>query len=330
MVEKKLRIKGCKKFHDKNKWKPNATSTGSIAHTTRKGSSSKGRYCNNGGTGHINREKILHVTLGNIPKVKIKSLGKLVNPDREKIYKGNIYEEERPTTDNMYQQSSLKDGFRLKLEGGIGGKFNGQTGGPPNFEQPMVLQMKKLKKNNGYVNTRPIKMPSHKYGGLINQKQDRVFGEAETSVLKSSYKMYVSYISLHNTPLVINSDLADGGNMSDVPLRYVPMRNHHLTIMSYGDDSYETNLRNPYGDKHVPGIMSDMLTNSQVHKENDNHDHKYVEVDITISYGGFVNNHDHAFEDVKTMVKGEISKNESIQMICTSNSKEYKLIIKGT
>ncbi|KAL5070135.1 hypothetical protein RYX36_021022 [Vicia faba] len=35
-------------------------------------------------------------------------------------------------------------------------------------------------------------------------------------------------------------------------------------------------------------------------------------------------------EDVKTLGEGVISKNESILMVCTTNSKEYRLILKIT
>ncbi|CAI8605942.1 unnamed protein product [Vicia faba] len=107
----------------------------------------------------------------------------------------------------------------------------------------------KLEKNSGCGITRPIKMSSHNYGGVVNQKHDRLFGEAETCVLKPNYKMYVSYISL-NIRLIVNSGLDAGGIM----------RNYHDTLMSSGEDSRETNLRNPDGGKDVVDIMSNMLT----------------------------------------------------------------------
>ncbi|CAI8612608.1 unnamed protein product [Vicia faba] len=95
--------------------------------------------------------------------------------------------------------------------------------------------------------------------------------------------MYVLNISLHNISLDVKSDL--------------------------------TTSR----DKNVAHIQYEMLTESQVHKENDDHVHEDVEVYISIDDGG-VNNHDHAFEDVKTLGEGV---NESI---CTNKGKEYRLI----
>ncbi|CAI8583472.1 unnamed protein product [Vicia faba] len=97
--------------------------------------------------------------------------------------------------------------------------------------------------------------------------------------------MYVSDISLHKIPLVVKCDLDTGGNM----------KNHHDTLMSFGENSKECFLRNPDGDKDVAYILYDMLTKSQVHKENGEHVHEYVEVDITIVDDGVVNNHDHSF-----------------------------------
>lgn len=73
----------CKKFHDKKKWKFNATSTIPIAHTVYRGSSSKGRYCNSGCTWDMSKEKTVNVTPGNRVKGRIKDLGKLAKPSRK-------------------------------------------------------------------------------------------------------------------------------------------------------------------------------------------------------------------------------------------------------
>lgn len=71
--------------------------------------------------------------------------------------------------------------------------------------------------------------------------------------------MYESNNSLHNIPLIIKSNIAAGGGMSNFPLRYRPMRNHHDILMSYGEDSQETNLSSPDCDNNVLDILSDML-----------------------------------------------------------------------
>lgn len=57
--------------------------------------------------------------------------------------------------------------------------------------------------------------------------------------------------------------------MIDVPLMYGHIRNHHLIQESFGKETQETNMRNQDVVKDVPDILSDMLTKSQIHKEND-------------------------------------------------------------
>lgn len=100
-------------------------------------------------------------------------------------------------------------------------KVYGQAGGPPNFEQPTVVQ-KKVKKNSDYSTILPIRVPSHIFGVLINQKHDIMIGEADIGVplsqLNLSHKMYVLDIALHNILHVDKSDLDAGGNVIDVPL----------------------------------------------------------------------------------------------------------------
>lgn len=63
-------------------------------------------------------------------------------------------------------------------------------------------------------------------------------------------------------------------------------------------------MKNPNANKDVPKIMYNMLTEPQVHKENDDHIHEDVEVYIAIIDGHFVNNHDHAFKDMNTLWEG--------------------------
>lgn len=58
------------------------------------------------------------------------------------------------------------------------------------------------------------------------------------------------------------SNLTTGGSMSEVLLRYVPMRNHHDILMFFGENSRKTRLNSPGGDNDIPDIMSDMLTRS--------------------------------------------------------------------
>ncbi|CAI8586784.1 unnamed protein product [Vicia faba] len=104
----------------------------------------------------------------------------------------------------------------------------------------------------------------------------------------STYVSYVFYLCLF---------LVTGGNM----------RNHHDTPIPSGEDSQKTKLSTSGGDKDVPDILYNMLTEPQVHKENNDHVHEDVKVD-----DGVVNNHNHAFEYVKTLGKGV---NESISTI---------------
>lgn len=104
-----------------------------------------------------------------------------------------------------------------------------------------------------------------------------------------------------------------GGNVLNVPLMYRPIRNHHLIQKSFSIDTKETNLGNQDIDSDVPYITSDMLTNSEIHKENDNmalennfvsdgdHVQKDVEVDIIVAHG-VANNHD---EKIKSASKGK-------------------------
>lgn len=85
-----------------------------------------------------------------------------------------------------------------------------------------MVQNKKLKKNSGYdIITSQVSRC------LNNQQHDMMVCEAETSGLKFIHRVYVSD----------KSDLATGGSMSELPLRSVSMRNHHDTIMYFGEDS---------------------------------------------------------------------------------------------
>lgn len=93
-----------------------------------------------------------------------------------------------------------------------------------------------------------------------------------------------------NIPFGVKDDLVVSGNMSEGPLRYGPMRNYHLILMSSGEDSQEANLRNLDGDKNLLDIM---LIEYQIHKENGDHVHEDIEVDTAIANGGVVN-YDHA------------------------------------
>ncbi|CAI8613585.1 unnamed protein product [Vicia faba] len=106
----------------------------------------------------------------------------------------------------------------------IKGKDDNQDGGSPNFEQPTMVQKKKLKKRNVCDSTLPVRILSHMTSVWINENHDRVVGKARIGVLKSSYKMYESDNSLYNIPLVIKFDLVVFGNMSNVPFRSCPMR----------------------------------------------------------------------------------------------------------
>lgn len=93
-------------------------------------------------------------------------------------------------------------------------------------------------------------IPSHMTGVLINQKHDCVFGKTEIdvtlSVSESCYRLYVKKyvldIALHDISHVDKSNLTSGGIVIDVPLMYVPLRNHHLK--DFGEETHETNMRN--------------------------------------------------------------------------------------
>lgn len=187
-----------------------------------------------------------------------------------------------------------------------------------------MVQNKKIKKNNGYDSSLPIRIPSRMTGVLINKNHDRVVSKAGIDVLKSNYKMYESDNSLHNIPLVVKAYLTACENMN-VPLRSGHMRNHHDILMSSGEDSQETHSRSQDGDKDVSNFMSDMLTKYQVHKESDDHFHEDVEVVTAASNSGGIDNHDHALEDMQTLIEGVISKNESILLVCATNYKEYMI-----
>ncbi|CAI8619253.1 unnamed protein product [Vicia faba] len=97
-------------------------------------------------------------------------------------------------------------------------------------------------------------------------------------------------------------------------------------------------MENQDADKDVPGILSDMLTESQIYKENDDvtsenntmsdddHVQENIEVDIVVAHGGVVNNHD---EKIKPASKGKkdhavkdvVINDENISMGCDINSK---------
>lgn len=166
------------------------------------------------------------------------------------------------TTNSPYMKS-----MRFKQGVFIEGKVDGQNEGPPNIEQPSVVQKKRLKKISDYGIILPVRIASHMSGVLINQKHDNVFNEARTgvtfSVLKSNFRLYdkilVPDISLHNIPYV----LAAGGSVIDVSVMKGPMRNHHLIHMSVGEETHETNLGNQDVDKDVLDFLSDMLIESK-------------------------------------------------------------------
>lgn len=73
-----------------------------------------------------------------------------------------------------------------------------------------MVQNKNLKKNNGYDI-----IPSHVSKCVNNQRHGMMVGEAETGVLKFNQKVYTSD----------KFDLATSGSMSEVQLRYAPIRN---------------------------------------------------------------------------------------------------------
>lgn len=71
-----------------------------------------------------------------------------------------------------------------------------------------------------------------------------------------------------------------------------------------------------------------MLTQSQVHKEND--DHEAIEVDIIVSNGDVINNHEHKVKYVKTWGEEGRIKDESVPLDCDVNNKEYGLFTNDT
>lgn len=159
--------------------------------------------------------------------------------------KGKIYEvcqvgKQTKMSYKMFQHITrvselpLMEFVRLRQGITIEGMVDGQVRGPPNIEQPTVVQNKKLKKINDYGIIFPIGVPSHICGIFTIQKHDIIFGEAEISVplsvLNFSYKLYVRKhvpdIVPHNFPHFDKSDLAAGENILDVPLMYEHVRNH--------------------------------------------------------------------------------------------------------
>ena len=74
--------------------------------------------------------------------------------------------------------------------------------------------------------------------------------------------------------------------------------------MSVSEVSLESNMRN----QDVSDIWSDMLTNSQMHKENNDHEN---------------------VEEVETLCEDLKSKAESLLVICAINSKSVWIIHEG-
>lgn len=224
----------------------------------------------------------------------------------------------------------------------------------------MVQKKKKVKKNNDYGIILPIGVPSHICGVLINKKIDILFDKyafgVPLSELNLSHKLYVLDIALRNITHVYKSDLTVGANMIDVPLMYGPTRNHHLIQKYFGEKTRETNMGNHDIDKDVLDTMSNMLTKSQIHKENDDmitknnsvsdDVHEDVEDDTVVAHGVIVNNYDekrkfaskgkkdHAVKDVdknvETLCEDVVSNDEGIFLRCDVNSKVYRLFTTGT
>lgn len=94
--------------------------------------------------------------------------------------------------------------------------------------------------------------------------------------------------------------------------------------MSSGKDSQESRLSSPDGDNNVPYLLSNILTKSQVHKENDDQVHEDVEADTTRAKDDGMDNHD------QKLIEGMVSKNEINLLICATNSKKQKLITLGS
>lgn len=85
---------------------------------------------------------------------------------------------------------------------------------------------------------------------MDNQQHDIMVGKAETGVLKSSHNMYVSD----------KYDLYTIGSLSEVPLKFGPIRNHRDILMTTGKDSHESSLSSPKGDNDEPNILYNLLT----------------------------------------------------------------------
>ncbi|CAI8595117.1 unnamed protein product [Vicia faba] len=194
-----------------------------------------------------------------------------------------------------------------------------------------MIQKKKPKKNSDYGIILPIGVPFHIYGVLINQKHNCKFDiGSHMSQLNLWRKMHVPNIVLYNIPHIYKSDLAAGGNVIDVSFFYGPIRKHHLFKKDFGEETHETNMGNQDDDKDVLDILYDMLTKSQMHKENGDHVHEDVKVDTVIANDGVVNNYDHAIDDVETTCEDVISKDESLLLVCDANRKVYRFYLKGT
>lgn len=132
-----------------------------------------------------------------------------------------------------------------------------------------------------------------------------MFGEIGISgalnILKSSYRLfvkkYVSDIAFHYISHVDKIVLVAGGILINVPLMNGLMRNHQLVHMSISEQTRETNRRNQ--DVDVSYILSNMLTESQMHKENNEHVHEEV---------------DHVV-DVETLCEDVISKDKTYSLV---------------
>lgn len=96
----------------------------------------------------------------------------------------------------------LMDFMRLMRGVVIKGMVDGQARGPPNIEQPTMVQKKKLNKISDYGINSHIGVPSHISRIFTTQKHDVVFGETNIgvppSLLNLSYNIYVPNIAFHN------------------------------------------------------------------------------------------------------------------------------------
>lgn len=81
---------------------------------------------------------------------------------------------------------------------------------------------------------------------MDNQQHDIMVGKAEASVLKSSHNMYVSD----------KYDLDTIGSLSEVPLKFGHIRNHHEILMTIGKDSQESSLSSLEGDNDEPNFCT--------------------------------------------------------------------------